>query len=148
MQCISIPECTQRLSDLANSGGQYGQESEEGEEGEECSEEDCEEDEEGCQEEEVTRLRKMPAPVCRHVTRATRTVRFSKRIANWKALVDERGCRRDIRSNGRIAISTEFALREKRSGRRTNLGVLAFFIRCGSTVRNFTAGFREGEICS
>jgi hypothetical protein len=53
--CISIPECTQRLSDHYI-GGHDGQESEEGEEGEERSEEDCEEDEEGFQEEEVTRL--------------------------------------------------------------------------------------------
>ena len=54
-----------------NSGGQHGQESEEGEEGEERSEEDCEEDQEGLQEEEVTRLAKnagglMPA---RHTSR-------------------------------------------------------------------------------
>jgi hypothetical protein len=56
MKCISIPECTQRLSHLT-SGGQHGQESKEGEgeEGEERSEEDCEEDPQGLQE-EVTRL--------------------------------------------------------------------------------------------
>ena len=53
MECISIPECTQRLSHLTL-GGQHGQESEESEEGEERSEEDCEEDQEGRQEEEVT----------------------------------------------------------------------------------------------
>jgi hypothetical protein len=47
MTCISIPECTQRLSHLI--GGQYGKESEE--EGEERSEEDCEEDPQGLQEE-------------------------------------------------------------------------------------------------
>ena len=52
MQCISIPECTQRLRHLTTSGGQHGQESEEGEKGEERSEEDCEEDPQG-QEEEV-----------------------------------------------------------------------------------------------
>jgi hypothetical protein len=49
------------IGDLTNSGGQHGQESEEGEEGEERGEEDCEEDQEGLQEEEVTALRKMPA---------------------------------------------------------------------------------------
>ena len=49
MQCISIPECTQRLSHLTTLGGQHGQESKEGKEGEERSEEDCEE---GLQEEE------------------------------------------------------------------------------------------------
>jgi hypothetical protein len=81
MQCISIPECTQRLSGLTdtsvislNSGGQHGQESEESEEGEERSEEDCEEDEEGFQEEEVTRLAKnagglMPARHTSHQDR-------------------------------------------------------------------------------
>ena len=41
---------------ITTSGGQHGQESEEGEEGEERGEEDCEEDQEGFQEEEVTRL--------------------------------------------------------------------------------------------
>jgi hypothetical protein len=46
------------VGDPTNSGGQDGQESEEGEEGEERSEEDCEEDQEGLQEEEVTRLTK------------------------------------------------------------------------------------------
>jgi hypothetical protein len=51
MKCISIPECTQRLSHLTTLGGQHGQESEEGEEGEERSEEDCEEDPQGLQEE-------------------------------------------------------------------------------------------------
>ena len=52
MQCISIPECTQRL--LSHIGGHYGLESEEGEEGEERSEEDCEEDPQGREEEEVS----------------------------------------------------------------------------------------------
>ena len=84
MQCISIPECTQRSSgltdligDLTNSGGQHGQESEEGEEGEERSEEDFEEDPQGRQEEEVNlALRKLPATCCRHVTRALKTICF------------------------------------------------------------------------
>ena len=53
MQCISIPECTQRL-EPSHIGGQHGEESEEGEEGEERSEEDCEEDPQGRQEEEVS----------------------------------------------------------------------------------------------
>ena len=93
------------IGDPTNSGGQHGQESEEGEEGEERSEEDCQEDQEGFQEEEVTRLTKnagglMPA---RHLSH--QDVCFSKRIPNRTALVDERGCRRDIRSNGRIAVS-------------------------------------------
>ena len=62
MKCISIPECTQRLSHLTHLGGQHGQESEEGEEdrkeGKVGSEEDCQEDPQGRQEEEV-RLRLM-----------------------------------------------------------------------------------------
>src|SRR5246127_4943433 len=58
----SIPECTQRLSHLTSYGGQHGQESEESEEGEVRSEEDCEEDPQGRQEEEVTSLLKLPAP--------------------------------------------------------------------------------------
>ena len=39
-------------------------------------------------------------------------------VSNPVALVDERGCRRDIRSNGWIVLSREFALHENRSGRR------------------------------
>ena len=61
MQCISIPECTQRLSHLTTLGGQHGQESEEGEEGEERSEEDCEEDPQGREEEVSIALRRLPA---------------------------------------------------------------------------------------
>jgi hypothetical protein len=53
MKCISIPECTQRLKP-SHIGGQHGEESEEGEEGEERSEEDCEEDPQGREEEEVS----------------------------------------------------------------------------------------------
>jgi hypothetical protein len=39
-------------------------------------------------------------------------------VSNPAALVDERGCRRDIRSNGWIVLSKELALHENRSGRR------------------------------
>jgi hypothetical protein len=42
-------------------------------------------------------------------------------VFNPAALVDERGCRRDIRSNGWIVLSKEFALHENRSGRRNQL---------------------------
>ena len=96
MKCISIPECTQRLSHLTTLGGQHGQESEEGEEGEERSEEDCEEDPQGRQEEEVISLeenrRQLDAD-------ASQVVGFQS-----DSLIDERGCRRDIRSNGRIEL--------------------------------------------
>ena len=37
---------------------------------------------------------------------------LSKRVLNRKALVDERGCRRDIRSNGWIDLSESLALSE------------------------------------
>jgi hypothetical protein len=54
MKCISIPECTQRTEAITTLGGQHGQESEEGEE---RSEEDCEEDPQGRQEEVTLALR-------------------------------------------------------------------------------------------
>lgn len=81
MKCISIPECTQRLSHLTNLGGQHGQESEEGEEGEVGSEEDCQEDPQGRQEEEVRlRLMELPAHDAGTVTRAARQSSSRKRI--------------------------------------------------------------------
>jgi hypothetical protein len=105
MKCISIPECTQRSSHLFI-GGQHGQESyEEGsqEDRQEGSEERCEEDREEDQEgrqEEVTSSATIDAGGnAGDVTRASTTICFSKRIL-IAALVDERGCRRDIRSNG------------------------------------------------
>ena len=81
MKCISIPECTQRLSHLTNSGGQHGQESEEGEEGEVGSEEDCQEDPQGRQEEEVRlRLMELPAHDAGIVTRAARLICSQERV--------------------------------------------------------------------
>src|ERR1700709_1474699 len=55
----------------------------------------------------------------------SRTVRFSKRTSP-AALVDERGCRRDIRSNGWIVISMEFALSKPVRQKKLNIliGVL------------------------
>jgi hypothetical protein len=56
------------------------------------------------------------------------------------ALVDERGCRRDIRSNGWIVISRvrslekEFALLKNRSGRRNRFSSFGADLE----VRNFT----------
>jgi hypothetical protein len=47
---------------------------------------------------------------------------------NRKALVDERGCRRDIRSNGRIRFS-KGSLFEKRDAAEEKV----FFVRCGSS---------------
>src|ERR1700722_2841945 len=44
-----------------------------------------------------------------------------------KARVDERGCRRDIRSNGRIAVSRS-SLRENPIRQKKQV----FFVRCGS----------------
>ena len=81
LKCISIPECTQRLSHLTNLGGQHGQESEEGEEGEVGSEEDCQEDEEGRQEEEVRlRLTELSALDAGIVTRAARLISSQERF--------------------------------------------------------------------
>jgi len=59
---------------------------------------------------------------------------------NRKALVDERGCRRDIRSNGWIAVSRS-SLRENRSGRRNRFSSFG----ADPMVRNFTGlkAFRE-----
>jgi hypothetical protein len=61
--------------------------------------------------------------------------------ANFKpaALVDERGCRRDIRSNGWTALSTELALFENRLGRRKKF---SSSVRI-SKVRNFTGALRQ-----
>jgi hypothetical protein len=47
------------------------------------------------------------------------------------APVDERGCRRDIRSNGWIVV------RGVRSGKPVRQKKQVFFVRCGSVVRNF-----------
>ena len=127
MTCISIPECTQRIDHLTTSGGHHGQESEEGEEGEERSEEDCEEDPQGLQEEEVSspdpRCRR---PCCRHVIGAIRGDPF----IGPNSSEDERGCRRDIRSNGWIVLSGSSLLREPVRQRKQ-----AFFVRCGSRLR-------------
>jgi hypothetical protein len=115
MKRISIPEYAQRLSHLTTLGGQHGQESEEGEEGEERSEEDCEEDPQGREEEEVSLAFEriagglMPA---RHS--GLQGDLLPKSRYELRATVDERGCRRDIRSNGWI----EFSSLENRSGRR------------------------------
>ena len=49
-----FPSARSEPSHLTYIGGQHGQESEEGKEGEERSEEDCEEDPQGREEEEVT----------------------------------------------------------------------------------------------
>ena len=64
-------------------------------------------------------------------------------VSNPVALVDERGCRRDIRSNGWIVLSGS-SLLENRSGRRKQI----FFVRCGSLVRNFIGRHAPSEIWS
>jgi hypothetical protein len=63
-----------------------------------------------------------------------RTVCFPKRLFEPAALVDERGCRRDIRSNGCTALfdracSFRKAVRQKKQ---------VFFIGADPKVRNFT----------
>ena len=64
----------------------------------------------------------MPA---RH--KSLRTICFSKQILIRTALVDERGCRRDIRSNGRIDLSKSSLFRKPVRQKK-----LVFFVRCGS----------------
>ena len=137
MKCISIPECTQRSRHLFI-GGQHGQESyEEGsqEDRQEGSEERCEEDREEDQEgrqEEVTSSATIDAGGnAGDVTRALTTICFSKRIL-IAALVDERGCRRDIRSNGWIDFR-ESSLFQNRSGRRNKFSSFG----AESLLRNF-----------
>jgi hypothetical protein len=131
MKCISIPECTQRSSHLFT-GGQHGQESyEEGsqedrqEGSEERCEEDREEDQEGRQEEEVTSSATIDAGGnAGDVTRASATICFSK-LTLIEAHVDERGCRRDIRSNGWTVYSrAELALPANRSGKEAGHSVI------------------------
>ena len=53
-------------------------------------------------------------------------------VSNPAALVDERGCRRDIRSNGWIVLSKEPALRKTVRQKKQ-----VFFVRCGFLIRNF-----------
>ena len=53
------------------------------------------------------------------------------------ALVDERGCRRDIRSNGWIVLSRS-SLFENRSGRRNRFSSFG----ADPSVRNFTGALR------
>ena len=60
------------------------------------------------------------------------------------ALVDERGCRRDIRSNGWIDLSGSSLSRKPVRQKKQ-----VFFVRCGSLeLRNFTGPQAQGEIWS
>ena len=147
MKCISIPECTQRLSHLTNLGGQHGQESEEGEEGEKGevgSEEDCEEDPQGRQEEEVTSLlQELPAAKCRHVTRAPG--RFASR-SKFKS--EGSGRRKRVSARHQVKrldrISKEPAL-SNRSGRRNRF---SSFGADNLKIRNFNRAKARSEIWS
>jgi hypothetical protein len=154
MQCISIPECTQRSSgltdligDLTNSGGQHGQESEEGEEGEERSEEDCQEDQEGFQEEEVTRLTKnagglMPARHTSHQDSSLLEANSKPEGSGRRKRVSARHqVKRPDRNFRRSSLFSKSGPAEEPGS-----ALLAFFIRCGSVVRNFTGGLRRGGI--
>ena len=105
MKCISIPECTQRLSHLTTLGGQHGQESEEGEEGEERSEEDCEEDPQGRQE-EVSSLELAAGGFIAGTSFGADRVDLTQ---SEKLRATQRGCRRDIRSNGWIKLQRAHA---------------------------------------
>src|ERR1700744_52687 len=116
MKCISIPECTQRLSHLTTLGGQHGQESEEGEgeEGEERSEEDCEEDPQGRQE-EVSSLELAAGDFIAGTSFEADRVDLTR---SEKLRATQRGCRRDIRSNGWIELSKGARADQGRAGRR------------------------------
>jgi hypothetical protein len=69
----------------------------------------------------------MPA---RHTS--LRDVPLLEAVSTPAALVDERGCRRDIRSNGWIVLSKSSLLRKPVRQKKP-----VFFVRCGSLVRNF-----------
>jgi hypothetical protein len=64
-------------------------------------------------------------------------------VSNPAALVDERGCRRDIRSNGWIVLSKELALAKTGPAEGTSS-----FVRCGPLVRNFIGPKALHEIWS
>jgi hypothetical protein len=115
MKCISIPECTQRISHLTTLGGQHGQESEEGEEGEERSEEDCEEDPQGRQEEEVSSLELAAGDFIAGTSFEANRIDLAQ---SEKLRATQRGCRRDIRSNGWIELWKGARAEQSRSGRR------------------------------
>jgi hypothetical protein len=118
---------------ISNSGGQHGQESEEGEEGKERSEEEREEDQEGRQEEVTSRLQKIAGGLMPARHTSPRYGLLTKSRFQQVALVDERGCRRDIRSTAgsHFAWASPFrtTVRQKKQ---------VFFVRCGSLIRNFT----------
>jgi hypothetical protein len=126
------------IGDPTNSGGQHGQKSEEGEEGEERSEEDCQEDQEGFQEEEVTRLTKnagglMPA---RHTSHQDSLLPGADCKPEGSGRRKRVSARHQVKRPDR-KIPSEFALSEKRSGRRTRHCLPAFFTRCGSLAPQF-----------
>jgi hypothetical protein len=127
------------IGDLTNSRGQHGQKSEEGEEGEERSEEDCEEDQEGFQEEEVTRLTKnagglMPARHTSHQDGLLLEANFKPEGSGRRKRVSARHqVKRPDRDFRQSSLFSEDGPAEEPS-----ITLLAFFIRCGSVVRNFT----------
>ena len=97
-----------------NLGGQHGQESEEGEEGEERSEEDCEEDPQGRQE-EVSSLELAAGDFVAGTSFGANRVDLTQ---SEKLRATQRGCRRDIRSNGWIELWKGACADPGRSGRR------------------------------
>jgi hypothetical protein len=70
-ECALDPRMHAAIKAISHIGGQHGQESEEGEEGEERSEEDCEEDPQGREEEEVTSTSEVAGSRSRHVISAS-----------------------------------------------------------------------------
>ena len=116
---------------------------------EERGEEDRQEDQEGRQEghqegrQEVSTLlegRRRASPGVRHTGPRSgllpTLVHDAKLKPSSQAPVDEGGCRRDIRSNGRIK-----TFDGQQSSRRTvRQEKRFFFTRCGSSIRGFTGG--------
>ena len=142
MKCISIPECTQRLSHLTTLGGQHGQESEEGEEGEERSEEDCEEDPQGRQE-EVSSLELAAGDFVAGTSFGANRVDLTQ---SEKLRATQRGCRRDIRSNGWIDLSKSSGAPSE-TGPAEETGFLRS-VRISPELRNFTGPKARHEIWS
>jgi hypothetical protein len=126
---------------ITTSGGQHGQESEEGEEGEERSEEDCQEDEEGFQKEEVTRLEEN-AGASEPATSPGLSAGFTSRSdfliggsSRRKRVSARHQVKRLDRSFNGFAHCK--SIRQKKQ---------VFFLRADTSFRGFTGGFRFREI--
>ena len=116
-------------------GGQHGQESEEGEEGEDCeerSEEDCEEDPQGRQEEEVS----SPIEIAGGLTPATSSGLPAICLMGKLQKLRVRSTKEGVGETSGQAAGSNFLSWDFRSGRRNS------FLRAVRTmVRNFIGRF-------